>query len=118
MAPMPPRSRCHGFEFIEFTSNEQEPRAWRQRCGRLALSWLAITFPKRWRWCQGDINILVNTEETGFAHSAYQAHGTSVCDMALRVDNASDTIARAGELGAEMAKRQLLPVNSIPAIKV
>ena len=24
VAPMPPRSRCHGFEFIEFTSNEQE----------------------------------------------------------------------------------------------
>ena len=119
VAPMPPRSRCHGFEFIEFTSNEQEAEGLAATLQALGFELAGHHVSKKVaRWCQGDINILVNTEETGFAHSAYQAHGTSVCDMALRVDNASDTIARAGELGAEMVKTAAIAGElSIPAIK-
>ena len=119
VAPMPPRSRCHGFEFVEFTSNEQEAEGLAATLQALGFELAGHHVSKQVaRWCQGDINILVNTEEAGFAHSAYQAHGTSVCDMALRVDNASDTIARAGELGAEIVKAaDIAGELSIPAIK-
>ena len=69
-------------------------------------------------WRQNEINILINTEEFGFAHSAYQTHGTSVCDIAFRVDDAASTIERARLLGAEIvttpAGRGEL---AIPAIK-
>ena len=36
------------------------------------------------RWNQGQINIVVNTEKEGFAHSFNILHGTSVCAMALQ----------------------------------
>ena len=105
LPPMPPRSRCHGFEFIEFTSNEQEAEELASMLRALGFELAGNHVSKRVaRWCQGDINILINTDEAGFAHSAYQTHGTSVCDMALRVDDAADTIARARELGAEIVK--------------
>ena len=69
-------------------------------------------------WRQNEINILINTEEFGFAHSAYQTHGTSVCDIAFRVDDAASTIERARLLGAEILTT---PAGggelAIPAIK-
>ena len=66
----------------------------------------------------GDINILVNTEETGFAHSAYQAHGTSVCDIACVLTMLSTPLRVQGELGAEMVKTAAIAGElSIPAIK-
>jgi 4-hydroxyphenylpyruvate dioxygenase len=119
VAPMPPRSRCHGFEFIEFTSNEQEAEELASMLRALGFELAGNHVSKRVaRWCQGDINILINTDEAGFAHSAYQTHGTSVCDMALRVDDAADTIARARELGAEIVKAaDIAGELSIPAIK-
>ena len=119
VAPMPPRSRCHGFVFIEFTSNEQEAEELALMLRALGFELAGNHVSKRVaRWCQGDINILINTDEAGFAHSAYQTHGTSVCDMALRVDDAADTIARAGELGAEIVKAaDIAGELSIPAIK-
>jgi 4-hydroxyphenylpyruvate dioxygenase len=47
------------------------------------------------RWRQGDINIVVNTDKEGFAHSFNITHGTSVCALALLVDNAPGTADRA-----------------------
>ncbi len=119
VAPMPPRSRCHGFEFIEFTSNEQEAEELALMLRALGFELAGNHVSKRvTRWCQGDINILINTDEAGFAHSAYQTHGTSVCDVALRVDDAADTIARARELGAKIVKAaDIADELSIPAIK-
>ena len=120
VAPMPPRSRCHGFEFIEFTSNEQEAEELASMLRALGFELAGNHVSKRvTRWCQGDINILINTDEAGFAHSAYQTHGTSVCDMALRVDDAADTITRARELGAKIVKAaDIAGELSIPAIKI
>ena len=50
------------------------------------------------RWRQGDINIVVNADKEGFAHSFNITHGTSVCALALRVDDAAATIDRAIKL--------------------
>ena len=41
------------------------------------------------RWPQGAINIVVNSEKEGFAHSFNITHGTSVCAIGLRVDDAA-----------------------------
>ena len=35
---------------------------------------------------QGGINLVVNTEREGFAHSAYLTHGVGVCDIGFRVE--------------------------------
>ncbi len=44
---------------------------------------------------QGGINLVVNTEREGFAHSAYLTHGIGVCDIGLRVEDAAATVERA-----------------------
>ena len=47
------------------------------------------------RWCQGDINLVVNREKEGFAHSFNLVHGTAVCALGLRVDDAAAALERA-----------------------
>jgi 4-hydroxyphenylpyruvate dioxygenase len=47
------------------------------------------------RWRQGDINIVVNADKERFAHSFNITHGTSVCALAVRVDDAQGAIDRA-----------------------
>ena len=39
-------------------------------------------------WRQGDANLLINTDSTGFAHTSFVAHGTTVSEIGLRVADA------------------------------
>ncbi len=72
------------------------PRAWKsfwpalgfRRAGRHRSK--AVT-----RWCQGDINLVVNREKEGFAHSFNIVHGSAVCALGLTVDDAAATFQRA-----------------------
>ena len=50
------------------------------------------------RWAQGGINIVVNSDNEGFAHSYQISHGPSVCAICLKVDSASATLDRAEKL--------------------
>jgi 4-hydroxyphenylpyruvate dioxygenase len=47
------------------------------------------------RWTQGGINIVVNTEKEGFAHAFNITHGTGVCAIGLKVEDAGATLERA-----------------------
>jgi len=47
------------------------------------------------RWTQGDINLVVNREKEGFAHSFNLVHGSAVCALGLGVENAAQTFERA-----------------------
>ena len=49
---------------------------------------------------QNDVNIVVNRERDGFAHSFYLVHGTSVCAIALATSQVEHTLDRANALGA------------------
>ena len=116
---MPPRAQCAGVEFIEFTTSEEEAADLADFLAVMGFVHVGKHVSKKvMHWRQNEINILINTEEFGFAHSAYQTHGTSVCDIAFRVDDAASTIERARLLGAEIvttpAGRGEL---AIPAIK-
>ena len=116
---IPPKGDCTGFEFIEFTTSEEEAADLAEFLAVMGFTHAGNHVSKRVaHWRQNDINILINTEESGFAHSAYQVHGTSVCDIALRVDDAAKTIERARMLGAETV---MTPTGagelSIPAIR-
>ena len=116
---MPPRAKSAGVEFIEFTTSEEEAADLADFLVVMGFVHVGNHVSKQvMHWRQNEINILINTEEFGFAHSAYQTHGTSVCDIAFRVDDAASTIERARLLGAEIvttpAGRGEL---AIPAIK-
>lgn len=50
---------------------------------------------------QGDINIILNLEDEGFAHSFQLLHGLSVAALALRVDDAQAMVRRATGLLAK-----------------
>jgi len=50
------------------------------------------------RWRQGEVNVVVNLEKEGFAHSYNLTHGTAVCALGLRVDDAAAALDRAQAL--------------------
>jgi 4-hydroxyphenylpyruvate dioxygenase len=70
------------------------------------------------RWKQGDINIVVNCEKEGFAHSFNITHGSAVCAMGLRVDDAPATIRRAVKLLDQPFHQAVGPGElDIPAVR-
>ena len=97
--PLPPPSRVEGIEFLEFAMDAASAAAFER-----VLQGLGFALAGRHRskdvarWRQGDVNIVVNREKEGFAHSFNITHGPSVCAMALRVDDASKTLDRAVKL--------------------
>jgi 4-hydroxyphenylpyruvate dioxygenase len=94
-----PRVRAEGIEFVEFAANDSEaPRLARmlstlgfREAGRHRRK--AVT-----RYTQGDVNIVINSEIEGFAHTHDMAHGASVCAVGLRVDDVAGAMARAQAL--------------------
>ena len=116
---LPPRVHASGFEFIEFAVDKdcasELTNLLSSSCFRLERHHITKSVEL---WRQGSVNIIVNTESKGYAHKAFEAHGPTVCDIGLRVDNASQTINRAGGLGTPRFSQ---PVGSgeldIPAIR-
>ncbi|GGE53485.1 3-keto-5-aminohexanoate cleavage protein [Primorskyibacter flagellatus] len=69
-------------------------------------------------WQQGDIRFVLNAETGGHAGTAWNARGTTVCDIGLSVGSAPDTVARATALGARPFSQPLGPGElPIPAIR-
>ncbi|MGI9509269.1 MAG: bifunctional sugar phosphate isomerase/epimerase/4-hydroxyphenylpyruvate dioxygenase family protein [Geminicoccaceae bacterium] len=101
--PMPERASIEGIEFVEFAADEEEAR-------RLGVLLASMGFRQTGGhinknvslWQQGDIKIVINTEREGFAHASYRAHGTSVCDIGLRVSDAEVTVRRAEALNVRL----------------
>lgn len=96
---MPARTAVHGVEFIEFAASEEE-------AGPLGAMFAAMGFEPVGqhvrkavtRWRQGDINIVLNCETEGFAHSHAGVHGASVCAIGLNVTDVRAALARAEAL--------------------
>ena len=116
---LPNRIAVRGFEFVEFAANDTEAK---DLCALLVTMGFEPSghhISKRVQlWRQGAINIVVNTDLEGFAHAFYNVHGTNVCDIGLRVDDAAATVKRAGALGSKMFSQPLGPAElDIPAIR-
>jgi 4-hydroxyphenylpyruvate dioxygenase len=116
---LPPRVDVHGVAFVEFAADETEAQA---LAGHLRQMGFRLTGRHRSkaveRFTQGEINIVINTEREGLAHSAYLTHGTSAYALGLMVDNAGATIDRAQALGAQLFSQRVGQDQlSIPAIR-
>jgi 4-hydroxyphenylpyruvate dioxygenase len=118
-AEMPPPVRVEGIEFVEFAADETEK-------GELEAMFETLGFARAGQhihkdvglWRQGGINLIVNTDREGFAHAAHAMHGTSVCDIGLKVEDAGATIARARALLAEPFEQPAGPGElAIPAVR-
>lgn len=96
---MPARQGVSGIEFVEFAADEDEA----VRLGTLLRTMGFVHAGQHINkavslWQQGDIRIVINTERDDFAHASYLAHGTSICDIGLRTDDARATTERARAL--------------------
>jgi 4-hydroxyphenylpyruvate dioxygenase len=117
--PLPARSRCLGTEFIEFAIDDESAVELESLLAGLGFSKVGEHVSKSvTRWNQGQINIVVNTEKEGFAHSFNIVHGTSVCAIALRVEDATATLDRAQALLEEPFRQAVGPGElEIPAVR-
>ena len=113
-----PKAQSRGVGFLEFAVNET-------KAGDLASLFGQLGFRKTGkhrskaveRWSQGKVELVINCEADGFAHSHYLTHGAGVCAIALDVDNAGHTMARAEALKARTFYQPVGPGElEIPAI--
>ena len=116
---LPPRAGCLGTEFIEFALDEASEPAFNALMTGLGFTRGGVHKSKSvTRWSQGSINLVANTEKEGFAHSYYITHGTAVCALALRVDDAAATLRRARGLLDQPFQQAVGPGElEIPAVR-
>ncbi|MGO4716677.1 bifunctional sugar phosphate isomerase/epimerase/4-hydroxyphenylpyruvate dioxygenase family protein [Bradyrhizobium sp. 2TAF24] len=117
-AAMPPREASRGVGFIEFAVNEDKAEDLAVLLGQLGFRQTGQHRSKAvQRWTQGAIDLVVNCEAHGFAHSHYVTHGAGVCAIALEVDHVDATMARAEALHAKTFYQPVGPGElEIPAV--
>jgi 4-hydroxyphenylpyruvate dioxygenase len=119
MPNLPPRAHCRGVDFVEFAMDETGAATFERALAALGFAKAGVHKSKAvTRWRQGGINLVVNCEKEGFAHSFNITHGSAVCAMALKVDDAAAALARAGQL-LDQPFRQLVRPGEIyiPAVR-
>jgi 4-hydroxyphenylpyruvate dioxygenase len=106
-----------GFEFVEYTA--EDPRLLATLFEMMGFVPIARHRSKHVvLYRQGEINFLINSEPDSFSAEFAQAHGPSICAIALRVTDAGKAYRRALSLGARPHQQPVGPMElSIPAIK-
>jgi len=118
-ARLPERSVSEGFAFVEFAVDEPTAR-------ELGALFHGLGFARSGqhrskaveRWSQGEINLVLNVDPDGFAHSHSITHGPGVCAVGVQTQNVARAMARAEALRAD-AFRQKVGHDEleIPAIR-
>jgi 4-hydroxyphenylpyruvate dioxygenase len=116
---LPTRSKCLGTEFLEFTVDEDTEARFETLLRSLGFVKAGIHKSKAvTRWSQGAINLVTNTDKEGFAHSYNITHGTAVCAIGIRVDDAAKTLDRAKRLLDQPFRQAVGPGElEIPAVR-
>lgn len=110
--PAPPE--LDHFAFIEFAVDKKSGPAlasWLEKLGfQLAgrHRTKAVTLYK-----QGEINLVINAERNGFAHSYFLLHGATVCAIGLAVDDPLTAVARAETFMAQRGGGRVNPSESV-----
>ena len=98
-AAMPPRAVPQAVEFIEFAASHEEAETLGTMLRPLGFRPTARHRTKDvTRWQQGPINLVINCEPEGLAHSFDIVHGASVCAIGLAVADVPGALARADAL--------------------
>jgi 4-hydroxyphenylpyruvate dioxygenase len=102
VSEMPDRAPVKGVGFVEFSADEKDAADLTSILRTLGFRRTAAHRSKKASiFEQGDIRLIVNTDEQGFANTSFAVHGTSAYAVALVVDDAQQAFARAVALGAE-----------------
>jgi 4-hydroxyphenylpyruvate dioxygenase len=112
------RVQSRGVSFVEFAVNDTKAAALATLFGRLGFRKTGRHRSKAVeRWSQGSIELVINCNPTGFAHSHYVTHGPGVCAIGLDVADAGRIMARAETLKAKTFHQPVGPGElEIPAI--
>jgi 4-hydroxyphenylpyruvate dioxygenase len=113
-----PKTSTRGVGFVEFAVNETKAADLATLLGQLGFRKTGAHRSKDVeRWSQGAIELVINSEPDGFAHSHYVTHGAGVCAIALDVGNTKQAMARAEALQARTFYQPVGPGElEIPAI--
>jgi len=116
---LPPRARVSDTAFVEFAVDHSHAE---ELAGLLRQLGFRLTGRHRSkaveRWSQGNVNLLINSSDAGFARSHYVTHGSGVCAIALQVDDVSAVMSRADALQAATFRQPVGPGEmTIPAIR-
>jgi 4-hydroxyphenylpyruvate dioxygenase len=113
-----PKAQSRGVSFVEFAVNEANADPLADLFAQLGFRKVGRHRSKRVeRWSQGRIELVINCEPAGFAHSHYITHGPGVCAIGLDVDDAGRVMARAEALRAKVFHQPVGPGElEIPAI--
>jgi 4-hydroxyphenylpyruvate dioxygenase len=116
---MPPKVVVKAVEFIEFTASDAEAEALGLMLGALGFRPTARHRSKAvTRWRQGEINLVINCEPEGLAHSHNIVHGASVCAIGLKVRGVEAAMARAAALNIERFEQAVGPDEmQIPSVR-
>ena len=119
VAAMPERVSVKGIGFVEFSADEEDAGDLVGLLRTLGFRKVATHKTKTVSlFQQGDIRILVNTDNAGFANSSFAVHGTLAYAMALVVDDAEAALARARALDAEPFSQPVAEGElEVPAIR-
>ncbi len=119
VALLPERATCQGVEFVEFAVDEVAAAKLEALLRGLGFARAAKHRTKAVeRWSQGGINLVLNREKEGFAHSFLVTHGPSVCAIALKVDDATACADRATALLDQPFRQPVGPGElDIPAVR-
>ena len=116
---MPPRTQVSAFEFVEFATRGEEAAQLAALLRSMGFSHVGDHVSKAVSlWQQGEVRVILNQQEVGFAGAAHDQHGTTICDVGLRVDDAAAATRRARALGATPFEQAVGPGEiDIPAIQ-
>jgi 4-hydroxyphenylpyruvate dioxygenase len=114
-----PKARSRGFGFIEFAVSEAKSKELSTLFSQLGFRKTGSHRSKDVeRWSQGNIELVINCEPDGFAHTHYITHGPGVCAIAIDVDDVGNTMTRAEVLKARTFYQPVEPGElEIPAIR-
>lgn len=116
-SPLPPPSPIGGIEFIEFAASDEEAARLEPLLAGLGFAKVGRHRTKQVdRWRQGAINLIVNREQRGFAHSYAIMHGASICALGLAVPNPDGALRRGRALGIQRHDEGL-PGSGMPALR-
>lgn len=116
---LPPRTDVQRIEFIEFAASEAEAGPLGEMLSAMGFAVAGQHVRKAvTRWRQGEVNIVVNSESEGFAHSHDVVHGVSVCALGLSVRDVPAALARADALGIANFEQAVAPGEMrIPSVR-
>ena len=114
-----PKAQSRGVGFVEFAVDEAKASDLSTLFGQLGFRKTGSHRSKDVeRWSQGNIELVINCEPDGFAHSHYITHGPGVCAIAIDVGDAGKTMNRAEALNAHTFYQPVGPGElEIPAIR-